>query len=189
MTTFPALSPAARVFTPGDYPHSKLKAYSGRQTRIRHSDAIVGQTVSFTFTGLDESDRDLIIDHYRTQAGAFALFETHADNWSGSTNPTPPGYRWAYAASPQIDDIGCGYHNVTVQLQMMPPQFGVALGAALSIRASITGGHASAGASIPGADLTMTVSMAAGAARAGANIPGASLTVTTSIEGGTASSP
>lgn len=164
MTTFPALTPAARVFTPGDYPHSQLKTYSGRQTRIRHSDAIVGQTISFTFTGLDESDRDLIIDHYRTQAGAFALFETHADNWSGSTNPTPPGYRWAYAASPQIEDIGCGYHNVTVQLQMMPPQFGVALGASLTINTSISGGRATGAAAAPGASLTITVSIAGGAA-------------------------
>ena len=49
MTTFPALVPSGRTFTPGRHDHSLLRSMGGGITTVRHSDVITGQRLSLLF--------------------------------------------------------------------------------------------------------------------------------------------
>jgi hypothetical protein len=217
MTTFPALTPSSRIFTPGRYPHSEIDTLSGLQARVRTSNVLLDQQLRLTFLGLTEAEMLSVRSHYVGQRGRFLSFTIPNSLLSGMTTPayfTPTGYSWIYANAPQVEDIPCAQrYNVSVELVTVPPEganingFNLTVtasltagavsgdlgasapGAALAVAVSLTAGAVSGdlGASAPGFDMTVTASLAAGAAESFINAPGAALTVAVSFAAGAAS--
>ena len=123
MTTFPALVPSGRTFTPGDYAHTVWRSMGGRSSRSRHSSIITGQRVRLSFLGLVQADLVLILQHWINRRGRFYTFDLPDEVWSGTDDPsefTPAGYAWKYVAPPAVEDVGCGLHDVTVELELLP---------------------------------------------------------------------
>jgi hypothetical protein len=163
MPTFPAIAPSSRTFTPGEYPHAAFTALSGEQSRVRHSDAVVGGSLDLTFIRLTEEERQSIELHYLGQQGEFLPFNLPPETLSGF-NPYDfliGAGQWRYAEPPEIEDFCGPHHDVRVRL------------------VAATGGA-------PGADLgPITLSMTSGAAVPAAN--GLARTVTVTFTAGAAS--
>lgn len=165
MATFPALKPSSRTFTPGVRPHSVIGTLNGNNIRVRQSNVLVNQRLRLTFVALTEAEMLSIRTHYTGQQGRFLSFGIPNDLLSGVTTPasfTPTGYSWVYAATPQVEDVGCSRYTVAVELITVPPE----------------------GANVNGAELTVTTTFAAGIGSAFVNNAGFDLTVTTSFEAG-----
>ena len=183
MATFPALKPSSRTFTPGERPHSVIGTLNGNNIRVRQSNVLVDQRLRLTFIALTEAQMLSIRTHYTGQQGRFLSFPIPNDLLSGLTTPasfTPTGYSWVYAATPQVEDVGCNRYTVSVELMTVPPEGANVNGAALlaaltfvggtgyttgfasTIATSITTDGAGGGAS--GFDLTTGVSLEEGAA-------------------------
>jgi hypothetical protein len=123
MTTFPALIPSSRVFTPGDYGHTQWRTMGSRSTRSRHSNIVTGQQLQLRFMALNQASLQLILAHWINRRGRYGVFDLPDETFSGSPNPagfTPSGYSWRYMQRPAVDDVPCGLHDVTVVLEMVP---------------------------------------------------------------------
>jgi hypothetical protein len=185
MTTFPALIPSSRTFTPGEYPHTSFAGWSGRPTRVRHSNVMLASTLSVSFIGLPAADVEDIVDHYGNQLGTFTPFGLPTELWSGVADPadyTLTGYLWRYAEPPSIEDLPCGGHNVELVLESVPPEGATIAGLNRRITFAFTSGVAGATAGI---NATITLSMLPGAATSFA--PGLDESITLSLAAGTAS--
>jgi len=193
MPTFPAIAPSSRSFTPGEYPHAAFTALSGEQSRVRHSDAVVGGSVDLTFTRLTEDERSLIEQHYLGQQGEFLAFSLPPETFSGF-DPyefLEGAGLWRYAEPPEIEDFCGPHHDVRVRLLTAT---GGAPGASLGpITLSMTSG-AAAGASLPGLALTLRMTLLPGAVTTTTSggevsvyLPGAELAVTLTMAGGAGS--
>jgi len=168
MATFPSLTPSSRTFTPGRYPHSEIPTLSGLQARVRTSNVILEQRLRLNFAGLTETEMLSIRTHYIGQQGRFLSFTIPNNLLSGMSAPasfTPTGYSWTYVAAPQISDVACGRHDVSVELATVPPE----------------------GANVNGAEIPISVGIIAGAATGTANASGATIAITVSIDPGAAS--
>lgn len=125
MATFPALTPATRAFTPGEYPHTPFTPYSGLQNRVRHSNVMLSSSVRLSFIALAESDMLSILSHYQGQFGSFESFTLPSSIWSGVTTISDyqlTDYRWRYTEAPTVDDVYCGRYNVELALETVPPE-------------------------------------------------------------------
>ena len=201
MSTFPALVPSSRIFTPGEYAATAFAGYSGKQNRVRHSNVFNDAQLRLSFVGLSEAQMLQIWNHYSTAQGTFQPFTLSAEAVSNSTigDYVPSNYLWQYGADGSVEDLPCGGHNVTLTLEAMPSQ-GMAIGGlAKVVTLAITAGAAAAanGASLavttavdggtaggPGIDATVTVSITAGSVSI---IPdGIEATITASLESGLA---
>ena len=183
MATFPSLKPSSRTFTPGVRPHSQIRTMDGNQSRVRQSNVLVDQRLRLGFTALTEAQMLSIRTHYIGQQGRFLSFDIPNDLLSGTTTPasfTPTGYSWVYASTPTIEDIGCQYYNVSLELVTVPPEGANISGFSLTVDCSLAAGGAGGGAA--GATLTVAASLEAGASEAGGS--GLDLTVTASFEAG-----
>jgi hypothetical protein len=192
MPTFPAIAPSTRSFTPGEYPHAAFTALSGEQSRVRHSDAVVGGSVDLTFTRLTEDERILIEQHYLGQQGEFLAFSLPPETFSGF-DPyefLEGAGLWRYAEPPEIEDFCGPHHDVRVRLVTAT---GGAPGASLGpITLSMSSGAAT-GASLPGLALTLRMTLLPGGVtttgtggEVSVYLPGAELGVTLSLAGGAA---
>lgn len=127
MAAFPSLPPSSgRTYSPGEYPHTVHRSYSGREVRVRHSAAVVGIRASLSFLNIVTADSLLIADHYRGQRGRAFSFIIPDELFNGIDTPedfTPAGYNWRYVAKPKVADVAIAgsspsnRHNVTVELQ------------------------------------------------------------------------
>jgi hypothetical protein len=193
MPTFPAIAPSSRSFTPGEYPHAAFTALSGEQSRVRHSDAVVGGTVDLTFIRLTEEERSLIEQHYLGQQGEFLAFSLPPETFSGFDpyDFLEGAGLWRYAEPPEIEDFCGPHHDVRVRLLSAT---GGAPGASLGpITLSMASG-AAAGASLPGLALTLRMNLLPGAVttttsggQVSVYLPGAELTITMSLAAGAGS--
>jgi hypothetical protein len=125
MATFPALTPATRAFTPGEYPHTPFTAYNGLQNRVRHSNVMLSSSVRLSFIALAEADMLSILSHYQGQFGSFESFTMPSSIWSGVTTISDyqlTDYRWRYTDPPTVDDVYCGRYNVELALETVPPE-------------------------------------------------------------------
>jgi hypothetical protein len=148
MTTFPALSPTDRRFTPGSYPTRSLVTFSGKEARIRQSNVMVGSTVSLSFIGLTTSQVQSIITHFNGQLGSFTAFDLPSSVWGGlddSTTFTLNGYLWRYRDSNPVtvDDLHHGGYNINVVLESVPIQGASVAGFTWYTVSTITPGSAS----------------------------------------------
>ena len=176
MTTFPALTPSSRAFTPGTYPHSEIPTLSGLQTRVMTSNVQLNQRLRLSFAALTETEMLSIRTHYVGQQGRFISFFIPNELLSGMSTPasfTPTGYSWTYVAPPQISDVACGRYDVSVELATVPPEGVNVNGAELAISASLA--FAGAGGGAEGAALTTTATFEPGRMGNEISIPTAGL--------------
>jgi hypothetical protein len=117
---FPSLIPSSRVYTPGVYPHANLLTMGGGSTQVRHSNNAVGDRLSLTFKAADSLTLVAIRQHFIKAGGGFESFLIDEAVWSGTPDPTRPDCTWRYAAPPAIVDVGCGKHDITVELEIVP---------------------------------------------------------------------
>jgi hypothetical protein len=123
MTAFPALIPSSRVFTPGEYPHTAFRAWSGLEGRVRHSNVMLASTLRLTFISLTEANMLSILSHYTSRQGEYLPFTIPSQLLSGvsaAADYTLTGYQWRYAEPPVVDDIPCSGHSVEVVLESVP---------------------------------------------------------------------
>ena len=195
MAVFPALRPGTRTFTAATYPGVAHIAYSGRQSRVRTSNASTGARLRLQFPGITEAQMLEIASHYAGQRGRFLPFTLPDAVLSGMTNPavlTPAGYLWIYAGSPKVVDISTGtaaapscVHDVELELELVPEVSRLASGARWSAVAAIAGGVANGGnVSLAGAQWSAAASITSADNIYDGSASGAAWSATASIVGG-----
>lgn len=125
MASFPLITPSSRLFTLGEYPHTPFQAWSGIETRIRHSNVVLSSTLKLGFISLAEADMLAVVSHYDDHRGGYLAFDIPAQVLSGVSAPgdyTLTGYTWRYVEPPQIEDIPCAGYSVELTLESVPPQ-------------------------------------------------------------------
>jgi hypothetical protein len=123
MSTFPALVPSTRTFTPGDVPNVKQVSLSGMTSGFRRGNRRIAQGLSLSFQRLTQVQLDLITAHYVDRQGSFDVFYLSPEVWSGYTTPPVPllsDFAWQYAGPPSITDSSCGRWEVEVELETIP---------------------------------------------------------------------
>jgi hypothetical protein len=73
---------------------------------------------------MSESDMLLILAHYIAVKGSYDGFSLPAAVFSGVANVNDyifTGSEWAYVGPPNVRDLPCGGHDVTVTLESLPP--------------------------------------------------------------------
>jgi hypothetical protein len=177
MTTFPALTPSGRRFTPGTFPHTTIASMSGRTARVRHGNVRINQTVALEFIALTEAQMLEILTHYRDREGRFKAFDIPEQLWSGTATPawfTPSGYRWLYRDQPMVEEIPTGtqaspavHFNVSVELEAIPPnELTLVPGAVWLVHSLFSGGIVNDGYRPPlGGDWSADVTFSGGLAQ------------------------
>lgn len=186
MATFPSLQPSSRVYSPGEYPHTRIRAWSGAENRVRHSNVFLESTLKLAFIGLSEAEMLSLLSHYQGQSGTFESFAIPSLVWSGITSTSsysPTNYRWRYVEPPMVTDLPCGTHDVELSLVTVPPEGVTINGLNRIVTFSIAGGVVRVS---NGITATVAVQFAPGLGDAPVNASGATFTITTSIAGGTA---
>jgi hypothetical protein len=117
MATFPALEPASREISFGDYPQLVYEGVSGVNVRFLQGTDRINQVLTLGYTYLSESDMYLLLDHYNGQEGTLIPFDLPSEVWAGFTTP-PIGteYEWRYATDLSIEQAAPISYNVTAQL-------------------------------------------------------------------------
>jgi len=153
MAAFPSsIIPSTRTYSPGAFPHTVHGVYDGSEARVRHSNTVLGVRLRLFFPAITTAELLTVIGHYAGQSGRFLSFAIPYDLLSGVTTPadfTPAGHQWRYAARPTVEDIsivgGTNRHNLTIELETVPPENTIAQGARLRARASLRAGSAQIG--------------------------------------------
>ena len=182
MATFPTLNPSSRVFTPGEYPHTRFTSLSGAQNRVRNSNVMLSSELRLTFVAITEADMLSILSHYQAQQGNFSSFLLPSVVWNGTDSPSSyqlTGYGWVYKQPPTVEDLMCGGHNVELSLESVPPEGTALTGLDQTVVVSIAGGIAT---SARGVELTVVASIDGGVA----GVAGLSEAVTWSLAAGVA---
>ena len=144
MTTFPALIPSSRVFTPGEYPATAFNGYSGAQNRVRHSNVFLASQLRLTYKAASEADMLTIWRHYAGTQGNYESFELSPEALSdvSSTDYVPGVYRWIYAGPGVVEDLPCGGHNISLTLETVPPVAASVVGSRFRINLLLATGGA-----------------------------------------------
>jgi hypothetical protein len=123
VTTFPALVPSSRTFTPGEYPATAFAGYTGAQNRVRHSTVFQASQLRLSFKAISETDMLAIWNHYSSKQGELLSFDLPAEITSDSaiTDYVPSDYLWRYAGPGAVEDLPCGGHDVQLTLESTPP--------------------------------------------------------------------
>ena len=152
MPTFPALIPSTRTYSPGQFPQSVHGVYDGSEARVRHSNTVFGVRLRLFFPAITSAELLTVIAHYTGQRGRFLPFAIPDELLSGVDTPadfTPAGHQWRYAAKPTAEDIsvdgGTNLHNLTVELETVPPENTIVQGARFRTRVELRPGSAQLG--------------------------------------------
>jgi hypothetical protein len=153
MTAFPSsIIPSTRTYSPGAYPHTVHGVYDGSEARVRHSNTVLGVRLRLFFPAITTAELLTVISHYAGQSGRFLPFAIPNDLLSGVTTPadfTPSGHQWRYSARPTVEDIsivgGTNRHNLTIELETVPPENTIVPGVRLRARATLQAGSAQLG--------------------------------------------
>jgi hypothetical protein len=119
MANFPALKPASRRYSMGQYPVTTETGFGGGNIRFLHGNTSSGHSLMMEFSNLSQAQAKLIRDHYRGQQGGFLPFALSTDAWIGHTSQTdlvPATTLWRYAAPPAEDHNHAGRVGVAVEL-------------------------------------------------------------------------
>lgn len=183
MATFPALTPATRTYTPGDYPYSPMRTLSGATRPVLHSSAMLASTLRLTFLQISEAQWLSIYSHYQVQQGEFIPFPIPPEITSGFTAAdfTLANYQWRYVSPPEVEDHCGPYHDVTVELESVLNEITLVQGLARRLLVLLAPGAPSANSTAPAAATTMTIGLSGGGPT------GAALTITASLAAGAAS--
>jgi hypothetical protein len=168
MTTFPALIPSTRTYSPGEYPITPHPLLSGSEIRVRHSNTVLGVRLRLTFQAASSADVVAVRNHYNGRQGGFLPFAIPVELLSGVTTPadfTPAGHQWVYASRPSVVDVPIAgdtptnRHDLVVELVTVPPENTIVAGARMGARVTLQAGSAERGAFFD-----VFTSLAAGAA-------------------------
>jgi len=186
VTTFPALVPSSRTFTPGEYPATAFSGFSGAQNRVRHSNVLLAAQLRLTFLGLTQAQMLDIWNHYSGRRGQFRSFDLPVEvvSYGSITDYVPGNYLWRYAGPGSVEDLPCGGHNVSLTLETVPPVAASVVGADLFLRLRLSAGVAAGGEYAPGINEAITLSVTGGAAFVAQN--GIDSALTLSLETGEA---
>ena len=173
MAAFPSdLIPSTRTYSPGAFPHTAHRVYDGSEARVRHSSTVLGVRLRLFFPAITTAELLTVIAHYNDQRGRFLPFAIPDDLLTGVTTPadfTPVGHQWRYAAKPTAQDIsivgGTNRHDLTIELETVPPENTIAQGARLQKSATLQ-----AGSPQRGAFLDAVASLSAGGATGGQSL-------------------
>lgn len=119
MTTFPALRPATRSYSFGEYPISTVALFAGGPVRFKHGATAYGHTLQLGFVALTAAQAKLLRDHYREQDGSYTSFPLSAEAWAGHTSLedlVPATTYWRYASQPEETHRTGGYIDVAISL-------------------------------------------------------------------------
>jgi hypothetical protein len=165
-TTFPALTPSSRVFTPGEYPATAFNGYSGAQNRVRHSNVFLASQLRLTYKAASEADMLTIWRHYTGTQGSYESFLLPDEAFSGVSiaGYVPSTYRWIYAGPGSVEDLPCGGHNISLTLESVPPPIASVIGAQLKIALSLAAGQAVGNVDMGGISETVNLALTTGAA-------------------------
>jgi hypothetical protein len=190
MTTFPALIPSTRTYSPGEYPITPHPLMSGSEIRVRHSNTVLGVRLRLTFQAASSADVVAVRNHYNGRQGGFLPFAIPVELLSGVTTPadfTPAGHQWVYASRPSVVDVPIAgdtptnRHDLVVELATVPPENTIVSGARITVRATVRGGSAQLGTYI---ESFASVVGGAATAEASASALGAAITANASVTGG-----
>jgi hypothetical protein len=119
MTTFPALIPSTRTFSPGVFPLSVFASSTGAEIRVRHGDQRATATLALSFLAASEADLILIRDHYLASNGNFDSFSLPLETLSAfdPDDLQVTGFSWRYVETPAVEEVGCSKFNITVKLE------------------------------------------------------------------------
>lgn len=186
MATFPALSPATRTCTPGEYPHAQFNNLGGRSQTVRLSNVMLRSQLRLSFQAITEAQLLAITGHYLGQKSGYLSFDLPAEVWSGvatAADYTPSGYRWRYAGPPAVTDIPCtSCYDVELTLESVPNEGASVAGLSYVVFATLVTGTGSAA---NGAQLTVSATLQPGQV---SPVPGAQLTVAATLQAGSGSS-
>lgn len=119
MATFPALQPASRRYSMGQFPVTIERGFGGGNIRFLHGTTSSSHTLELGFVFLTESEAKLIRDHYRGQDGSHVAFALSPEAWAGHSSMTdlvPTTTQWRYADAPQETHRDAGFIDVTISL-------------------------------------------------------------------------
>jgi len=117
MTTFPAIEPASRQLSFGDYPQLNHQGASGVGVRFLQGSNRVQQVLAVEWAFLSESEMYQILNHYIGQEGTMLPFDLPSVLWAGFTSPLIGAeYEWRYAEPVDIQRAAPLTFNVSVQL-------------------------------------------------------------------------
>jgi len=184
--TYPAFTPSSRTWTPGEYANTAWLGYSGSESRVRNINAMQESALRLEYIGLSESDMLSFLTHYVNSSGSYGAFTLPSAAFSGvssASDYTLSGYLWRYEDAPQVEDLPCGGHNVSIALVSVIPEGAFADGVELEIRISFS---APTPVSARGANLELQVQLKPGVATGSSpgTASGAALTITAAIIGG-----
>lgn len=152
MAVFPELISSTRTYSPGGFPHSVHRGYQGSEARVRHSNTVLSVRLRLFFPAITSAELLTVISHYAGQRGRFLPFAIPQELLSGAEAPadfTPAGHQWRYAAKPTVEDIsvdgGTNLHDLTVELETVPPENTIVQGARLRARSILRAGSAQLG--------------------------------------------
>lgn len=118
---FPALSPTARDFKPGDWPIKSYNSQSGAEVRILYGDTRTKMELSLSYDNISDAQAEQFLTHYDEVKGSYLTFDlssTAKTGWSGTAAAIDAGNinRWRYANSPQVTAVRPGRSSVKVNL-------------------------------------------------------------------------
>ena len=146
MSTFPALQPSARTWTPGEYPHAQFRGLNGTQRTVRQSNVMMRSSLRLAFQALTQAQMLSIVAHYLGQQGTFAAFGLPVEVWSGvatASDYSLANYLWRYAEPPTVEDLAADettLYNLELKLESCPNEGAEATGATMTLRWSLSGG-------------------------------------------------
>jgi len=122
MSTFPAIKPSARSYTPGQLPIRSYRTLSGVVWKRSFSNTRAGHGLSLQFENITDSEVEQIIAHYEDRGGGFYRFSLPGELFAGmsggltSRMQAPSNVQWAYASEPKVDSVFPGRSTVSVEL-------------------------------------------------------------------------
>lgn len=119
MSTFPAVKPSSRSWTPGTRAQTVYTAMDGVEVRFVHGTRVTGQRLTLVFENVTESEGVSITDHFATNGTTYGVFDLPAAVFAGMNSYSYTNdalNSWRYAAPPVVNYITPGYQTVSVEL-------------------------------------------------------------------------
>jgi hypothetical protein len=178
MADFPALVPAIRPLTPGQWGGATLPSMSGRVSTVRRSSAEIGRRLSLSFEAITEAQFLQIVAHYQGQRSGLDGFAFTTTTLP--TSYTPSGHQWLYAGPPRVVDRHADVFAVELECRSEPRGVFRVLGKAFTVQPALAAGVITT--PISGAALAPTLSFTAASPLVA--IPGGTFTCTPTLAAG-----
>lgn len=123
---FPSLYPSSRQWNPGEIAQNSFTSIGGKETRVLLGSRRANDTLTLTFENLEDTEANLIIDHYSNQKGSFTSFAISSELLGGiettpSTGITETSNQWRYNRPPSVTYTQPNVQTVSVELLQVIP--------------------------------------------------------------------